>query len=109
MIKILSRYDDSVLKEVDAADLRGANLHGADLYGAKNLSDLIAAQLNILPQGDLIGYKKGGRATTHNHGPVTNYIVGKIVRPDKWDTDRWNECSHGIHFFITEEEAKAYE
>ena len=33
------------------------------------------------------------------------YKVGKIVYPDKWDYNRWNECSHGIHFFMTRYEA----
>ena len=41
-----------------AADLRGANLYGADLYGAENISDLAAAQTNILPEGVIIGWKK---------------------------------------------------
>jgi len=30
------------------------------------------------------------------------------VRCDKWDDDRWNECSGGIHFFLTRAEAEAY-
>ena len=33
------------------------------------------------------------------------YKAGEYVKPDKWDDNRWNECSHGIHFFMTEEEA----
>jgi uncharacterized protein YjbI with pentapeptide repeats len=37
------------------------------------------------------------------------YIVGQIVRPDKYDDRNMEECSHGIHFFITREEAEAYE
>ena len=36
------------------------------------------------------------------------YETGKIVRPDSWDTDRWNECSHGIHCFLTRGEAEAW-
>jgi len=36
------------------------------------------------------------------------YEVGKLTVPDSFDEDRWNECSHGIHFFITREEAVAY-
>ena len=39
---------------------------------------------------------------------VTIYKVGEIVRSDSWDEDRWNECSHGIHFFITRDEAVRY-
>ena len=37
------------------------------------------------------------------HGGV--YKVGSMVYPDKWDDNRWNECSHGIHFFMTRYEA----
>lgn len=33
------------------------------------------------------------------------YRVGEMVYPDEWDPNRWNECSHGIHFFLTREEA----
>ncbi len=36
------------------------------------------------------------------------YRVGEIVKPDKWDDDRWNECSHGIHGFLTRYEAENY-
>lgn len=36
------------------------------------------------------------------------YKVGEIVRSDSFDEDRWNECSNGIHFFLTREEAEAY-
>ena len=47
-------------------------------------------------------------AYTENYGPRTEYRVGGIVRPDSWDEDRWCECSHGIHFYITREEAEAW-
>ena len=36
------------------------------------------------------------------------YKVGERVTADSWDDDRWNECSHGIHFFITFDEAVNY-
>ena len=39
------------------ANLSGVNLYGADLYGAKN-ADYAIAQTRILPEGDLIGWKK---------------------------------------------------
>lgn len=38
-----------------------------------------------------------------NRGKV--YKVGKMVYPDEWDYNRWNECSNGIHFFMTRWEA----
>lgn len=36
------------------------------------------------------------------------YQVGEIVRVDDFDENRWNECSTGIHFFITRNEAVEY-
>lgn len=38
----------------------------------------------------------------------TVYTVGCLVIPDSWDDNRWNECSHGIHFFLSKEEAEAW-
>lgn len=52
---------------------------------------------------------------TENYTEVTNenyvettYKVGEMVYPDGFDDDRWNECSHGIHFFINKQEAINY-
>ena len=36
------------------------------------------------------------------------YRVGEMVCPDSFDEDRWNECSHGIHFFINKQDAINY-
>ena len=36
------------------------------------------------------------------------YEVGKVVEVDDYDNNRWNECSTGIHFFITRDEAVMY-
>ena len=36
------------------------------------------------------------------------YRVGEMVYPDKFDKERWKECSHGIHFFINKQEAVEY-
>lgn len=36
------------------------------------------------------------------------YRVGETVSVPDFDTDRWNECSQGIHFFITRSEAEQY-
>ena len=37
------------------------------------------------------------------------YRKGETVTPDGWDEDRWNVCSHGIHFFLTKIEAEEHE
>ena len=36
------------------------------------------------------------------------YKVGETVKVENFDTNRWNECSSGIHFFITRDEAVNY-
>ena len=36
------------------------------------------------------------------------YKVGEMVYADSWDDNRWNECSHGIHFFIDRQSAVNY-
>ena len=36
------------------------------------------------------------------------YKIGEIVSVPDFDEDRWNECSKGIHFFITREAAVNY-
>lgn len=36
------------------------------------------------------------------------YKVGEIVEVHNFDENRWNECSSGIHFFISKEMAKQY-
>ena len=143
------------------ADLYGANLYRANLRGAKN-ADSASAQTVIVPEGQIIGYKKvrmldnsgfyAGNAIvkllipgdakrsnatgrkcraskavvleiTDLYGnPLTDdgarfvglfkagieYEVGKTVYPDSFDENRWDECSHGIHFFITRQEAVDY-
>ena len=36
------------------------------------------------------------------------YVKGEMVYPDSFDEDRWNECSHGIHFFVNKQDAINY-
>jgi hypothetical protein len=38
----------------------------------------------------------------------TEYVVSEVVYPDSWDENRFNECSHGIHFFIDKQDAIDY-
>jgi uncharacterized protein YjbI with pentapeptide repeats len=45
--------------------------------------------------------------TNHAYDPI-EYKIGEYVHPDSFDDDRWNECSHGIHFFINRQEAVEY-
>ena len=133
---------------LSGADLSGADLSRADLYRA-NLSraqnaEMAIAQTRILPDGDLVGWKKCrnrvivkllipkeakrsnafGRKCRAEHVTVievigadvglsdrdglTKYVAGETVHCDKWDENFQEECSGGIHFFITRLEAERY-
>jgi hypothetical protein len=50
----------------------------------------------------------GATVGISQHDNKTKYEVGKIVRCDSWDEDRWVECGGGIHFFLTKVEAENY-
>ena len=130
------------------ANLAGANLAraylaDANLAGAKN-ADFAIAQTRILPDGDLIGWKKcmqgvivklripeaakrshafgrkcraeyadvidiiGADVGISQHDGRTEYRIGQRVTPDRFDENWQEECSSGIHFFITRLEAENY-
>ena len=36
------------------------------------------------------------------------YKIGETVTVENFDDNRWNECSTGIHFFTSKEQAKQY-
>jgi hypothetical protein len=102
------------------------------------------ARTRILPDGDIIGWKKckgnvivklripenakrshafgrkcraefadvleviGSDVGIGTHDGKTEYKAGCRVLPDSFNDDWQEECSSGIHFFITREEAEAY-
>ena len=44
-----------------------------------------------------------------SYDPEFTYTPGSTVRPTTpFDDDMWNECSSGIHFYITRKEAEAH-
>jgi hypothetical protein len=40
------------------------------------------------------------------HDEKTIYRTGEVVHCDHWDSNRWEECSGGIHFYLTRIEAQ---
>ena len=63
----------------------------------------------VLELQNLDGTPYNDDNVVNNNYVKTIYKVGEIARTDSWDADRWNECSHGIHFFITRDEAVRYQ
>lgn len=51
---------------------------------------------------------KSYSSAVSKHDNYFLYKVGEKVRVDDFDDNRWNECSTGIHFFITRDEAVDY-
>lgn len=142
---------DANLRDADlsGAYLSDAYLYGANLYGATNI-DYVVASTRILPEGDIIGYKKArdnrivkllipkeakrshafGRKCRAEYAEVLEitkgsrklktavsqhdlkfkYKVGDILKPTNGNFDEnWlDECSIGIHFFITKLEAEKW-
>ena len=59
----------------------------------------------------IIGLESGKEITeivNTLYSPYVTYKVGEMVYPDSFDENRWNECSHGIHFFINKQNAIDY-
>jgi len=50
----------------------------------------------------------GAEVGIGQHDGKTEYRAGQRVTPDKWDENWQEECSHGIHFYITRLEAEAH-
>ena len=50
----------------------------------------------------------GGETCYSLYDAKTPYTTGQRVTCDSWDNNRWNECSGGIHAFLTRDEAEAY-
>ena len=123
---------------LQGANLRGANLRGAkinskelaailqtrtilpdgELIGWKKLQENVICKLKIPAEakrvGGLVGRKcrcefaivlEGNGKAQHNG---MEYEVGKTITPDKYDPNPLVECSNGIHFFITKQEAEDY-
>lgn len=60
---------------------------------------------------EIIGLDKkryeGGVSAYYNN-PQAIYRVGYMVYADSFDTDPFDICSHGIHFFLSRQEAEEY-
>ncbi len=132
------RYADLRDANLRYANLHGADLHGADLRGAKGLeqqsilsegeligykklADGTIAKLRIPAEAKRVNAYGSRKCRAEyafvlsSSGASAKYAEtfkyperGAMVYADSYDPDPRVECSHGIHFFITEQEAKDY-
>ena len=54
---------------------------------------------------NLDGTPSGVKSVASNYDSEFIYNLGETVEVPNFDTNRWNECAPGIHFFITRQEA----
>ena len=62
----------------------------------------------VLEIQDIEGNKLDVTEITNINYEDCTYKVGEVVEADSWDEDRFNECSHGIHFFLDRQSAVNY-
>ena len=62
----------------------------------------------VLSITTLNGKDDGTTSVSSNRDKNFIYKVGEIVEVKDFDANRWNECSTGIHFFVTRQEAVDY-
>ena len=62
----------------------------------------------VLEFQNIDGSKSDENTYTSNNYAECTYTVGEVVHADDWNENRWNECSHGIHFFIDRQSAVDY-
>jgi len=89
-----------IVKLLIPADAQRSNATGRKCRASKaRVLDLQDKQGNSLPPD-----------TTAYSGYDTDftYKKGETVHVENFDTNRWNECAPGIHFFITRIEAVEY-
>ena len=63
-----------------------------------------ASKARVINITNADGNPAGDRVAS-DHDKDFVYVVGQTVEVPDFDTDRWTECSTGIHHFITREEA----
>lgn len=66
------------------------------------------SKAKVLDFYDIDGYELKDTEAYSIFDSNVNYKVGKEVYPDSFDENRYNECSHGIHFFMSFDEARDY-
>ena len=66
------------------------------------------SKAKVLSITNLDGSDSGLTEVRSDYSKEFVYSVGEIAEVSDFDDDRWNECTAGIHFFITRGEAVKY-
>ena len=66
------------------------------------------SKAEVLSITTLDGEDDGLTSIPSNYDSDFIYRVGTTVEVEDFETDRWDECAAGIHFFITRQEAVQY-
>ena len=66
------------------------------------------SKAKVISITNIDGTESGVESVPSNRDSNFIYRTGEIVSVPDFDECRWNECSTGIHFFITREEAVNY-
>ena len=89
-----------IVKLLIPSDAQRSNATGRKCRASKaRVLDLQDKQGNSLPP-DTTAYS--------GHDTDFTYKKGETIHVEDFDTNRWNECAPGIHFFITRIEAVEY-
>jgi hypothetical protein len=67
------------------------------------------SKAKVLAIENVDGGDSGLSAISSDRNSSFVYTVGETVEVSDYDDNRWNECSAGIHFFITRDEAVRWE
>jgi hypothetical protein len=98
------------------------DLPDGELIGYKKLKGGVICKLKIPAEAKRVGGVVGrkcraefaevlegdGWSLTRSY-PSVSYEVGEKVKPDKFNGNLFEECSAGIHFFLTRKEAEKFE
>ena len=67
------------------------------------------SKAKVLSITNIDGSDSGITEIASDYNANFKYRVGDTVSVDDFDADRWQECSTGIHFFVTRSEAVLYD
>ncbi len=67
-----------------------------------------ASKVRVLDIYDIDDKTKKYLQAISNYDCDFIYTLGEVIEIKDFDNNRWNECSAGIHFFLTEIEAKRW-